>query len=213
MNKNVIVVGSGGHAKVVIDILHEMKFVKIHGVTSNSLLPESQFFGYPVLGEDAVLKQFSNSNYLIAMGLGGYRNNNSREQLFKYVKELGFNFINAIHPTAIISKTVKLGESVVIFPGAILNTDVQIGDNSIVATGTTIDHESIIGNNVLISAGVTVGAYSIIMDNALLALGSKVISGVKIGKNALVAAGAVVVKDVIDNEIVFGVPARKINRL
>jgi sugar O-acyltransferase (sialic acid O-acetyltransferase NeuD family) len=209
VNNNVIVIGSGGHAKMVIDIMHEMKSVNIHGVTSNSLLQGSSFYGYKVLGNDDILKQFSRSNYHIAMGLGGYRDNILREKLYKYVKELGFNFINIIHPTAIISKTVVIGESVVIFPGAIINTDVQIGDNSIIATGSTIDHETIIGNNVLISAGVTIGANSLIMDNALLAIGSIVISGVKIGKNALVAAGAVVTKDVFDNEKVFGIPAKK----
>jgi len=207
--KKVIVVGSGGHAKVVIDILHEMKSVEILGITSKSLLPGSTFFGYPIIGDDEILLKHTNSNYLIAMGLGGYRNNNLRTQLYSYIKKLGFNFINTIHPTAFISKTVKLGESVTIFPGAVINTDVQIGNNSIIATGATIDHETIIGNNVLISAGVTVGAYTVIKDNALLALGSKIISGITIGENSLIAAGAVVVNDIDNNESVFGVPAKK----
>ncbi len=205
--KKVIVIGSGGHAKVVIDILHEMGNVEICGITSKSLNLGSIFVGYQVIGDDTILSQYTNQDYYIAMGLGGYRDNNLREKVYKYIKGLGFNFINVIHPSAIISRTVKLGESIVVFPNVVLNTDVQIGNNSIIATGSTIDHETIIGNNVLVSAGVTIGAYSKINDNALLALGSKVISGITIGNDAVIAAGAVVIKDVSNKEIVFGIPA------
>jgi sugar O-acyltransferase (sialic acid O-acetyltransferase NeuD family) len=205
--KKVIVIGSGGHAKVVIDILQEMQDIEICGITSTSLKVGSYYFGYPIIGDDAILTTYLDHNYFVAMGLGGYRNNNLREKVYNYAKKIGLTFINAIHPSAVISKTVKLGEAVVIFPGVVLNTDVEIGNNSIVATGSTIDHETKIGNNVLVSAGVTVGAYSKIEDNALLALASKVISGITIGRNAVVAAGAVVIKDVQNDETVFGIPA------
>lgn len=205
--KKVIVIGSGGHAKVVIDILQEMEDVEIVGITSTSLDAGSLFFNYPVIGDDCKLVEYSNADYIIAIGLGGYRDNNLRAHVYNYVKGLGFNFINAIHPSAVISKSVIIGEAVVIFPGVIINTDVKIGNNSIIATGSTVDHETVIGNNVLVSAGVTIGAYATICDNSLIALGSSVISGVRIGENALVAAGAVVTKNVLDNEIVYGVPA------
>lgn len=211
MDKKVIVLGSGGHAKVVIDILHGMNNITIHGITSKSLMYGDYFFGYPVLGDDLVLNNFNPSEYVLAMGLGGYRDNDLREQVYRFGKGLGFDYINAIHPGAVISETVKFGESITIFPGVVLNTDVQINDNSIVATSSSIDHETIIGRNVLVSAGVTIGAYTVIMDNALIALGAKIISGIKIGKRALVAAGAVVVSDVPDNAIVYGVPAKSKN--
>ena len=184
-----------------------MQEFEICGITSDSLNAGATFAGYEVLGDDTVLSDYIDGKYYLAMGLGGYRDNELRERVYNYAKGLGFSFINAIHPTAFISRTVKLGESVVIFPCVVLNTEVQIGNNSIIATGSTIDHETIIGNSVLVSAGVTVGAYSKILDNSLLALGSKVISGVTIGRNALISAGAVIVKDVPDNEIVYGIPA------
>jgi sugar O-acyltransferase (sialic acid O-acetyltransferase NeuD family) len=212
--KKVIVVGSGGHAKVVIDILQEMianeSKIEIIGVTSNLLAIAEVFFGFKVLGTDEIIKNYSNNdNYMVAMGLGGYRDNTLRDKIFHYVKDFGINFINAIHPSAIISKSVKLGEGVVIFPGVVINTDVMIGDNSIIATLASIDHETIIENNVLVSAGVTVGAYAKIGSGTLLALGSKVISGVTIGRNVLVASGAVVVSNIDDNKTVFGIPAKE----
>jgi sugar O-acyltransferase (sialic acid O-acetyltransferase NeuD family) len=208
--KKVIVIGSGGHAKVVIDILQEMKGVAIAGVTSNSIAKNSIFCGIPVIGEDIVIKDYVNKgNYFAAMGLGGYRDNYLRERVFHFIKNLGMSFINAIHPSAIISKTVKLGEGVVIFPGAVINTDVRIGNNTIIATGSTIDHETVVGDHVLVSAGVTIGAYSQIMEGVVLALGAKVISGVTIGANSLIASGAVVIKNIEDNKRVYGIPAKE----
>lgn len=207
--KQIIIIGSGGHAKVVIDILNQYHDYQIFGVTSNSLELGSTFFGCRVIGSDEILTTLNNNDYLIAMGIGGYRNNDLRIRLFKMIKQLGYRFINVIHPSAIISKSSVLGEGVVVFPGVVINTEVKIGNNSIIATGSTIDHESIIGDNVLISAGVTIGAYTEISDNCLVALGAKVISGVKVGQNSLIAAGAVVVNNINDGDIVFGVPAKK----
>lgn len=206
--KKIIVIGSGGHAKVIIDIINCMGNYEIIGITSNSLEKGVTFCGFPVIGDDNVLANFNPNEHQIAMGLGGYTDNYLREKVYKYVKNLGLTFINIVHPSASISKTANLGEAVVIFPGVVLNTEVKVGNNSIVATCSSIDHETIIGDNVLVSAGVTIGAYSIIHDNALIALGAKIISGVEIGKNALVAAGAVVIKNVEADQRVFGIPAK-----
>ncbi len=205
--KKIIVLGSGGHAKVVIDILNLMPNIQIIGVTSNSIEKGNSFFGYPVIGNDEEIIKYDPLTHSIAMGLGGYRNNDLRVQAYNYVKNIGFSFINTIHPSAIISKKIKMGEGITIFPGVIINTDVEINNNVIIATGSSIDHETIIQKNTLISAGVTIGAYSIIGEECLIALGSKIISGINIANNTLVGAGAVVVKDTIPYSEMIGIPA------
>ena len=210
--KEIIVLGSGGHAKVAIDILHVMTNYKIIGVTSTNLKQGSIFQGYKVLGDDDILPQYKQNGIKhIAMGIGGYRNNNIRKTVFQKIKSLGFDLVNIIHPKSIISATSKLGEGVTIFPGVIINTEVKIGDNVIIATGASVDHETVIENHVLVSAGVVIGANAIIKESALLALGSKVISGISIGSNSLIAAGAVVVNDIRENQKVFGIPAKENN--
>lgn len=208
--KNVIVIGSGGHAKVIIDIIQSMNKYKIIGITSQSFIKGEMFIGHEVIGDIDVLREYNPMECLIAMGIGGFRDNLTREKNFIAIKNMGFSFLNVIHPSAIISKTCLFGEGIVIFPGVILNTDVSVGDNTIIATGSTIDHETVIGKHTLVSAGVTIGAYTKINDHALIALGAKVVSGINIGKNSLVAAGAVVIKDVQDKEIVYGIPAKPI---
>jgi sugar O-acyltransferase (sialic acid O-acetyltransferase NeuD family) len=208
--KKVIVIGSGGHAKVIIDIINEMGCYSIIGITSTSLIKGDLFVGYEVLGDDNALTNYRNDSQIsVAMGLGGYTNNDLRKKVYNNIKKLGYNFINVIHPNSILSKTIKLGEGVTIFPGVIINSYANIGNNVIIATGSTIDHETNIGDHVLISAGVTIGAYTEIEDEVLLALGSKVISGLKIGKKSLIAAGAMLVSSTNENSKMFGIPAKE----
>lgn len=207
--KEIIILGSGGHAKIVIDILGKLDTYEIVGVVTKGT--DCEFCGYPILGDDAVLpKLYKKGIRNCSMGIGGFTNNSLRKKIFLKGKKMGFNFISAIDPTAIISKTASIGEGVVIFAGVVINPEVLIGNNVIVATGSTIDHESRIEDHVLVSAGVTVGANDLIKEGALLALGSNVISGVTVGENVLVGAGAVVVKDCLEPGTYLGVPARRV---
>ena len=207
--EKIVLIGDGGHARLVLDILDRIDLYKVVGVTTDKITFKDNFCGYPILGNDNVLSGLISKGIRKAvLGLGGFRDNKLRRSVYKRVKDIGFEIISVVHPSAVISKSVILGEANVIFPGVIINNDVCIGDNVILATGSTIDHETVIGDHVLVSAGVTVGACVKIAEGALLALGSKVTSGIKIGKDSLVAAGAVVVEDVEDGSRVFGVPAR-----
>jgi UDP-perosamine 4-acetyltransferase len=207
MKEEIILVGSGGHAKIVNDILNEMNGYEIRGVVTNEKL--DSFCGLPVLGNDEVLDTyFSRGIRKLAMGIGGFTSNSLREQVYLSLRAKQFEFINCIHPSAIISKSCKIGDGCVIFAGTVLNAEVVIGNNVIVATGSTIDHETQLGDHILVSAGVTIGANNKISTGALIALGAKIVSGVTIGENSLVAAGSVVVNDVPANTAVFGIPAK-----
>lgn len=211
--KNIIIIGDGGHAAVIIDIINTINKIspefKILGVTSNSSPAGTIFKNSPILGDDSYLNTLEINSVYLAMGLGGFRNNKLRKVVYDKCKLLGFSFINLIHPSAIVSDTVLMGEGITIFPGAVINTNVRIGNNTIIATSSSIDHDTIVGNNVLISAGVTVGADTTIESDSLLALGSKIISGLHLGENTLVAAGAVLINNTIENTTVYGIPAKE----
>ena len=209
MKKKVVVLGSGGHAKVVIEIIQAMGTFDLIGVTTLDPLITDSFFGVPVLGNDSILPKLRKEGVeTVAIGIGGYTNNNIRKEVYLNAKNLGFNCVAVVHPTAIISPSAKIGEGSVIFPGAIIHTDSVIGNNVIVATGSTIDHDTKISDHVLVSAGVSVGANVQIGESSLLAIGSTVITGMKIGTHCLIAAGAVVVKNVLDGQKIYGVPGK-----
>jgi UDP-perosamine 4-acetyltransferase len=206
--EKVIVIGTGGHARVVIDIIEEMGNFQIAGLIAKDKNIKD-FAGYPVIGTDEDLRSiFTSGIKNAAIGIGGFRDNHKRTEVFLKLKSIGFKIINAIHPGTIISRKNKIGEGCTICPGVIINTDVKIGDNVIIITGAVVDHETVIHDNVLIATGVTVGAYCTIGKGTLCALGSKIISGVNIGENVLIAAGAVVTNDVKKGSIVYGIPAK-----
>lgn len=208
--EKIILIGTGGHAGVVLDILNEIDQYEIIGVTTKGLNKGDYFKDILVLGDDSVLAEFKKKGIdKVALGIGGFKDNYLRKSIFLYLKELGFEVISVVHPKSIISRTVEIGEGACIFPGVIINSNVRIGNNVIIATGSSIDHETIIEDHVLISAGVTIGACSLIKQEALIALGAKIVSGISIGAETLIAAGAVVVQDIANNEKVYGIPAKK----
>ena len=213
MREKIILIGSSGHARVVIDIIEEEGKYQIEGVVTNDIFPDGKFNNYTVLGDDSVLHEMYKAGYKnLAMGVGGFKNNLNRKKIFNNLKATGFNFINVIHPKSVISRSVKIGEGCTIFAGVIINPNAIIRNNVIIATNATIDHDSIIESHVLISAGVTVGGNDLIGEGTLLALGSKVVSGIKIGKNILIGSGAVVVKDCLEEGLYLGIPAKLIKK-
>jgi len=204
----IVLLGSGGHAKVVLDIVKRMNRYKIIGVVSKD--SKTRFCDLPILGNDNILPDLFNDGIRnVVMGIGGYRDNLLRKEVFLKVKNMGFNFISAIDPSAVISDSAIIGEGVVIFSGVVINSETILGDNVIIATGTTIDHETKIEDHVLVSAGVTIGANVIICEGSLLALGSNVISGITLGKNVILGAGATVVKNINRPGVYIGIPAKE----
>lgn len=209
MKKPVLILGAGGHAKILIDIILKSTDYYLEAIIGQDCEPCDLVLGYKILKGDKHLLDYKRKNVnSVAIGIGGYTNNMKRKEMYYKLKDMGFEIVNLIDPSATISPFAKLGDGVVVFAGVVINPDVVIGNNVIIATGSTIDHETIIEDHVLVSAGVTIGAGNLIKEGALLALGSNIISRVVIGQNSLVAAGAVVVNDIPDNTVVFGIPAK-----
>ena len=207
--EKVIVIGCGNQAEVVIDIISSQNNYEIIGVTSQDH-DLSEFCGYPVLGNDSVLlKMNKNTSFKLAMGIGGYRSNKKRKEVFDTLKHQGFDFINVIHPFTSISKTASLGEGLTIYAGTVINTKAKIENNVILALNSSIGHHTHIESHSLISASASIGANAIIGEASLVAMGGRIISGVQIGSNVIVGAGAVVIKSIESNKKVFGIPAKE----
>ena len=205
----IVVLGAGGHAKVVIEILEAVGGWKIEGLISDKADPTRTVAGYHIIGGDADWARIIDSGIThAAMGLGGWTDNQARWDLFERAAAAGFQLVSAVHPSAIVSPSVRIGEGSMVSPGAILHAEVEIGRNTIILPGSTIDHETVIGDHVLVATGVTVGAQVEIGNGAFLAISSAVTSRTRIGAGALVAAGAVVIADVEAATTVFGIPAK-----
>lgn len=209
MKDKIIIVGGGGHAKIIVDIISKLNKYEIEGIVEKNQNFDNSLNEYPFYYGDEYLQYFYKKGIKNAvLGVGGFKDNKVRKKLFNHMSSIGFKIENIIDPTAIISKSIKIGTGNTIFPGVVINTGVNIADNVIIATGTTIDHDTRIDNHVLVSAGVTIGGYCHIEEGSLIALGANIVSGVRIGNNSLIAAGSTVVNNIKENSKVYGIPAK-----
>lgn len=205
--EKVLIVGAGGHAKVIIDMLLQNNRYEVAGLIDKNL--SAGFYGIPVLGNDDALPEIYSEGRIkyafVALGSGALR-----EKVTYRVKDAGFELINVISRHAIISPTVRMGAGIAIMPGAVINADVSLGDGCIINTNSSVDHEGNIGEYTHIAPGCAISGCVHIGRQCFLGTGSRVIDRINIGNNTIVGAGAAVVKDIEGNCTVVGVPARKI---
>tara|TARA_R110002111_G_scaffold144910_2_gene211320 strand:- start:191804 stop:192442 length:639 start_codon:yes stop_codon:yes gene_type:complete len=212
MNKQlnaIILLGGGGHAKVLIDLIAESGDYQITGILDPVLKAGMQLKGCAVLGTDTELPGLRDQGIQnVAIAVGSVQCNSLRKTLFDQSRSIGFKIPVLIHPRAIVSAEVELSEGVQIMAGAIIQTDTTIGEGTVINTGVQVDHDCQIGSQAFLSPGVVLSGGVIVGDNSFVGAGAVVIQGVRIGKNAVIAAGAVVIDDVEDGALVKGVPAR-----
>lgn len=198
--EQIVIIGGGGHAKVLIDCLEKEGKYQIAGVLDDH--PNvTQVLHYKVHRRGS-MPEFMGLPTIIAIGNGEVRQ--------KIAAECATTFITTVHPTAVVSKYAKIGVGSQIFAGAVLNADASVGDHCIVNTGAVVEHDCIIQDFVHLSphsslaGGVSVGAFTHI------GIGATVIENVTIGSHVIIGAGAVVVDDIPDHCTAVGIPAKPI---
>jgi len=212
--KQVIGLGAGGHAKIIIEILRLLGDFDIVGLLdANPKVHGTSILRVPVMGDDSLLPELLARGVRHAfVGLGGTGDNRPRATLYMTARQNGFEVISAIDPRAIIAASAVLGEGVMVMPGAIVNADSRLGNNVIINTGAIVEHDCTIEDHVHIATGARLGGAVTVREGAHVGLGAAIKQGVQVGRNAIVGAGAVVIHDVADNATVVGVPARPLER-
>jgi len=207
-----LIVGCGGHGRVVLDILLNASRVDVVGfVDSNRKMIGRRIDGVEVLGHPddlpGVKRAFGVHRAIVAIG-----NNGVRRAFADRLEALGFEVINAIHPSANLARNVTLGTNIVIAAGALVCAHCQIGDSVILNTGCIVDHESMIGTATHVCPGARLAGRVTVEAGAFVGIGATIIQNIRVGCEAVVGAGAVVTEDVPPMSTVVGVPARVIKR-
>ncbi len=206
----VLILGAGGHAQVVADILLRAReagknWRPIGFLDDESSLAGKLIMGLPVLGAIAQIDNFEHDAIIVAIG-----ENRTRADILESLQARGKRCVNAVHPSAVLAPDVHLGEGVMISAGVIVNTGTIIGDNVILNTGCTVDHHNHIASHAHVAPGVHLGGDVRIGEGALIGIGSAVIPGRFVGAWAVIGAGAAVAKDIPPYATAVGVPARVI---
>ncbi len=205
----VVIIGAGGHAKVVIDMLQERGEFELTGCVSAD--PDFRaILDVPVLGGDDALPRILSSGVRHAFVAIG--ENRLRAALTLHVLGLGFSVVNAISRHAVVSRRATLGAGIAIMPGASINVDTIVADGAIINTGATVDHDCRIGAYAHLGPGTNLAGTVVVGEGAFLGAGCCVIPGCAVGAWSTVGAGAAVVRDVAERVTAAGVPARVLKR-
>lgn len=203
--KEIILIGAGGHAAVIIDILKAMQLsgekFEIKGLLDDRQ-EMREWMGYPILGTTQSVLDFNNQETQFIISIGS---NQVRKNIYERYPNL--NYISAIHPTAIIGSQVTIQSGTVVMPSVVINANSRIGKHVIINTGVIVEHDNTIGNFVHLSPNTTLSGGVSVGERCHIGTNSTVINGMKIGSNTTIGAGTTVIKDIPAHVVAVGSPA------
>lgn len=193
--KTIAIYGANGHGKVVADIALSNGYNEIIFIDDgdNSYLNFKEY-----------IKLYK---YPVALGIG---KNSIRKMVYEKIKAQNLEVKTLVHLKSIVAQDVILKEGVVIMPGVVVNTGSTIGVGSILNTSSVIEHDCVIGDFVHIAPNSALAGDVCVKDMTFVGISSSVIQGKVIGENSVIGAGSVVIKDIPDNALSYGVPAKVI---
>jgi sugar O-acyltransferase (sialic acid O-acetyltransferase NeuD family) len=203
MNNHINIIGTGGHAKIVIDIANNLSIVIDGFYDDDTKKHHTLFCDIEIKGS---IDALTNSNAIIAIG-----DNLTRKKIYEKAKNI--NWKRLMHPSAIIANNVIIDEGSLIVAGVIIQPYTTIGSHCIINTNASIDHDCILNDFVHISPSATLCGSVLIGEGTQIGAGATILPNVKIGKWCVIGAGAVITNDIPDYSLVVGVPGKIIKTI
>jgi sugar O-acyltransferase (sialic acid O-acetyltransferase NeuD family) len=208
--RRAVIIGAGGHGRVVLDILLQSGQYQVVGFLDNNVdIIGRRIDGIPVLATIDRLPDVAAEHYvdgvIVAIGDNGVRRGLARD-----VEATGIDLITAVHPSATLAHNATVGRNVVIAAGSVICAHCQVGDSVILNTGCIVDHQTMIGEGSHICPGVRIAGRVKVESGVFIGIGATVIPKITLGCEAIIGAGAVVIEDVPSLATVVGVPARRV---
>ncbi|MSU62675.1 MAG: acetyltransferase [Pedosphaera sp.] len=210
MLKPIIFWGASGHAKVLREIAEHLEY-KLVAVFDNDPATPAPFPDVPLfIGPEGFAtwqSSFKGGTVCGIAAIGGARGKD-RCDVQEFFRENEIEPVTISHPSAFISPRATLGAGSQVLPQSAVCVEARLGECCIVNTRASVDHECVLGKGVHIAPGASLAGCVTVGDFTLVAIGAVVLPRIRIGHNVIVGAGSVVTRDVPDNKVVFGNPAR-----
>ena len=187
--KKLLIIGSGGHAKSCIDVIENIKDVKIIGIIDDT--KKKKLGKYKVICKLNNISKIKKLTKNLVLGVGGLKNNLIRERIFNKYKKLGFTFPVLISRHSVVSKETRIDEGTIIFNHVFINSGSIIGKNCIINNKSLIEHDVIIHDHCHISTGVIVNGNCEICEGSFIGSGSIILNNLKLKKNSFIKIGTV----------------------
>lgn len=198
MAEHVILIGAGGHGKVIADVVSAAGDEVVGFLDDN--LERKMCGSYPVLGAVKDAHRFSDCWFVISIG-----SNSVRRKIAEALSSV--HWYTAIHPSAVISPSAKIGEGTVVMPYAVINAEAEIGRHCIINTAAVVEHENQISDYVHISPRAALAGNVTVGEQSHIGIGACVCNNITICEGCTIGAGAAVVKDITQRGVYVGVPA------
>lgn len=203
-NKPLVMIGGGGHAAALAEILIKQK-MNIVGVVAPELTAGHILFQgmERFLNDDDILK-FRPADIRLVNGIGSMPYKSLREDVYNKFKKLGYEFATVIANSALVSDYSILECGVQVMNNCVVNLGCKVGENTIINTSTTVDHDCTIDAHCHLAPGTTLSGQVVIEKNVHVATGVNVINNITIGHSTIVGVGANITKSIPSNSIVYG---------
>ena len=204
-SEGLLIFGASGHARVVHDVAR-LRGLKVAAFVE-SAPDKAIFLNLPVLAEITVLDELPGRSVVIGIGDPSHR-----LAISEQVLDVGAKLTTLIHPDAVIAEDITIGDGSVVFAASVINPGATIGRNVIINTGGIVEHDCLLEDYSQICPGATLGGNVRVGRGGWIGIGATVNQGVSIGDWAMIGAGACVVRDLEDEVIAYGVPAKVARR-
>lgn len=204
--ERVILIGGGGHCKVVVDAIIAAGVFEPVAILDARHVGES-ILGVPISHSDQDVQHWRDLGVRLAVvTVGSVGDPSSRIMLARRALDAGFELATVVHPSAVVSPSAEIGAGTYVGPGAVINAEARVGKCCIINTGALVDHDCLLGDFVHLAPGVALSGAVSIGDRSHVGTGSALIQQVKVGADTVVGAGSTVVRDVPAGVVAFGSP-------
>ncbi|MCB1874714.1 MAG: acetyltransferase [Chromatiales bacterium] len=207
MSLPLIILGAGGHGRVLLDALRTAG-ANVQGfLDRDSGLHGGDVDGVHVFGDDSWLTGVDPESIFLVNGIGSVSDTSLRQRIYDTQRDAGFQFASAIHPLAYVSQGAALSEGSQVLALAVVQTGARVGADAIVNNAAVVEHDCQVADHAHIGCGAVLCGGVVVQQGAHIGAGATVLQGLTIGRRAVVGAGAVVTRSVKAGTTVVGVPA------